>query len=125
MEVSRAPRPVQVTQAVPLARCRGNSRRIRRAGPTGKSRTGSISLAATDTSAKPRTQRSGSGTLRSTTAPSRVSTISSSGPTDRRKGSPSPSRARAVRMGLFTSTLVVPQSENEPSIAAASRSKRA
>ena len=50
----------------------------------------------------------GDGTFRSTTEPSMVDTVRSSGPTDRCSGSSPATRARLSRSGLFTSTLVVP-----------------
>ncbi|WP_262402615.1 hypothetical protein [Actinomadura sp. CNU-125] len=79
----------------------------------------------TCTSANPRSQRSGSGTFFSTTAPSMVVTASSSSPTARCSGSEPPTRARASRSGPFTSTFVVPRSCTSPSIAASRTSSRA
>ena len=53
---------------------------------------------------EPRSHRRGNGTFFSTTGPSNVVTVRSSGPTARCSGSWPPTRARAARSGPLTST---------------------
>lgn len=101
--------------------CAQEPRRVRRNEP--HTRIGPEAIACT--SAKPRSQRPGSGTLRSTIVPSSVATSNASGPTRRRNGSAPRTRARASRSGAFTSTFVVPRANLSPSSASSSTSRRA
>ena len=80
---------------------------------------------ATCTSAKPFSQRSGSGTFFSTAEPASVSTRTSSWPTCISIASSSCTRASAARIGGLKSTFVVPHSRGRPSSTPGSRSSRA
>ncbi len=115
-------RPACATHTVSFL---GSPRKKRTAAMPASSPRWSMPEAMTCTSAKPRSQRSGSGTFFSTTAPSIVVTTSSSRPTPRCSGSRAPMRASASRSGALTSTLVVPRSNTSPSSAPLSRSSRA
>ena len=70
---------------------------------------GRIARAITSSSARPRTQRSGNGTRRSTASASSVCTRTSSAPTVSRNGSSPDTPASALRTGPLKSTLVVPR----------------
>lgn len=76
-------------------------------------------------SAKPLSQRVGSGTFSSTISPAPVDTRKASLPTFRCRGSDARSPASAWRSGGFTSTLVTPGATCVASSAAASTSRRA
>ena len=80
---------------------------------------------ATCTSAKPFTQRSGSGTFRSTSEPASVVTRTSSCPTCINIASESRMRASAARIGGLKSTFVVPHAAGRRSRTPGSRSSRA
>ena len=76
-------------------------------------------------SAKPLSQRMGSGTFSSMTEPSRVVVSSPSSPTFRWMGSPAMREASAARRGGLTSTLVTPTALWLASSALESTSRRA
>ena len=124
-DATRAVAPDGTTQPEPRVGEVGSASRKRRRPAALSSNTGSSGDRATAASAKPRTQRSGSGTRFSTTCPSTVVTARSSAPTRTRSGSREPTRASAARSGGFTSTLVVPWRCTVPSRPSARRSKRA
>ncbi|WP_460916185.1 hypothetical protein [Plantactinospora veratri] len=123
--VSRNDRPAGTAQSTDRSPAPGSRRRKAAASAAGISARGSKAAASTCTSAKPRSQRPGSGTFRSTTDPSIVETVRSSGPTERCSGSSPPTRASAARSGGLTSTLVVPCARISPSIPAGRASNRA
>lgn len=124
-EVRRRVRPAGTAHSTERSLLPGNRRRNAVASAAGISARGSKPAVSTCTSAKPRIQRPGSGTFRSTTAPSMVETVRSSGPTARCNGSMPPTRARASRSGGLTSTFVVPCPAISPSKPAGSTSIRA
>ncbi len=123
--VGRSVRPAGTTQPTLPRPPRGSERRKRTASAAGSSARSSKPAATTWVSAKPRSQRSGSGTFFSTSGPSKVVTSSASGPTARCSGSAGPILVSASRSGLLTSTLVVPWPISSPSSPAPSTSSRA
>ncbi|MEV4815378.1 hypothetical protein [Micromonospora tulbaghiae] len=124
-EVSRSVRPAGTAHSTLRSPAAGSLRRNAAASAAAISARGSKPAVSTCTSAKPRSQRPGSGTFRSTTAPSMVETVRSSGPTATCSGSMPPTRASASRSGGFTSTFVVPWPLISPSSPAGRTSIRA